>query len=719
MFWISADLSSLTRAGRIDGYPSYGNSTTSAMYEPGKILVFGGASNRSWTIDINGSNPVVNRSGNLSSSRVWGNGTLLPDGRVFANGGGKRGEDVNNGNLGSHDPAYSAEIWNPATGQWRTVSSAARARLYHSTALLLADGRVLTAGGGAPGPQTNVNAEIFTPDYLRLSNGNPTPRPSINSVSATEFDPGNTLSMRVSGDVSRVTLLRAGSVTHSFNMTQRFLELDFDQSGDQITTQLPSGRTTVPPGYWFVTVIDSEGVPSESRMVKVRAGGTTVNTPVGGGGGAPFRIAVDEPGDLASIRVGAGDTVASLQMVSRTEGATAKAGGTAATSTATLNQGEYITEVFGRNGTLIDQIGFRTNTGRTLGPYGGGGGQPFSLKAGSGKAIVGLAGKSGSLIDSLSIITAPTRGAVSPGTVVRSATVGGSGGADYRIEVGSPTDLGSVRVGSSSFLDSLQLFSRSEGASAKAGGGGALATGTLNQGEYITEVFGRNGSFIDQVGFRTNTGRTLGTYGGGGGQPFTLTAPAGQGVVGFTGKAGLYIDSIAILTKAVGAAPEPPDEPAPPESLVINRQAGTTVVPARIDAENYQRAGDTDAGNQGLASDFDGNVDIWPKLGGDGFIVGRTRSGEFISYRIRVPEAGEYRVALSHASGLPNGGTATVRIGGVKVGPTISLGNTSGWWNFTDTTIGTMDLQQQDYVLTIQWGRGQSNLEAISVARAN
>ena len=61
---------------------------------------------------------------------------------------------------------YQAEIWNPNTGQWTRGAEAVRARLYHSTALLLPDASVSMAGGGNPGPQFNDNAEIYYPPYL-------------------------------------------------------------------------------------------------------------------------------------------------------------------------------------------------------------------------------------------------------------------------------------------------------------------------------------------------------------------------------------------------------------------------------------------------------------------------------------------------------------------------------------------------------------------------
>ena len=57
---------------------------------------------------------------------------------------------------------YNAERWDPATGRWTTLAAQAVTRQYHSTALLLADGRVLSSGGGIC---------VFTPPYLFKKDG--------------------------------------------------------------------------------------------------------------------------------------------------------------------------------------------------------------------------------------------------------------------------------------------------------------------------------------------------------------------------------------------------------------------------------------------------------------------------------------------------------------------------------------------------------------------
>ena len=77
-----------------------------------------------------------------------------------------------------------AEQWNPATGQWRTLAAMQITRQYHSTALLLPDGRVLSSGGGICGTCDQVgylgkNAEVFSPPYLFQADGTLAPRPAI------------------------------------------------------------------------------------------------------------------------------------------------------------------------------------------------------------------------------------------------------------------------------------------------------------------------------------------------------------------------------------------------------------------------------------------------------------------------------------------------------------------------------------------------------------
>jgi hypothetical protein len=131
-------------------------------------------------VDISVSPPKVTRVGSLSCDRLWGNATLLADGEVLVSGGSGVDNQLTN-------VAYQVELYNPSTATWTLGASAATPRLYHSSTLLLPDGSVLTAGGGAPGPVNELNAEIYYPPYLYAKDGSGKPaiRPNIISAPTT------------------------------------------------------------------------------------------------------------------------------------------------------------------------------------------------------------------------------------------------------------------------------------------------------------------------------------------------------------------------------------------------------------------------------------------------------------------------------------------------------------------------------------------------------
>jgi hypothetical protein len=173
-------------AGPITGYVGgqgrdYGSAV---MYEPGKILLVGGGYSTATAevIDLNAGatwRPVQS----MSVARRQHNATILADGKVLVTGG-SNATGFNSAPTDSR--VLRAERWDPATETWDTLARMSHHRLYHSTALLLPDGRVLSVGSGQPaaaGLVDDYTAEIFSPPYLyRELDGTLATRPVITAA---------------------------------------------------------------------------------------------------------------------------------------------------------------------------------------------------------------------------------------------------------------------------------------------------------------------------------------------------------------------------------------------------------------------------------------------------------------------------------------------------------------------------------------------------------
>lgn len=259
------------------------------MYAPGKILRCGGGSNSyperptdiipaknaAATIDINGSTPIYKKMPSMPAQLHWASATVMADGNVVVTGGSLVPNSVDKGFN------TTALLWKADTGSW-TQGAQSRSdipRLYHSTALLLPDGTVLSGGGGAPGPRPNLDAEIFYPPYLFTTSGAFAPRPTITSINSGNINSG--IPSRISygqpfeigvqpgSTVNRVTLIKTGSVTHSCNFEQRFMELSFTALVSGVKAQAPASAFLAPPGNYLVFVFDSQGTPSVAAIVAV------------------------------------------------------------------------------------------------------------------------------------------------------------------------------------------------------------------------------------------------------------------------------------------------------------------------------------------------------------------------------------------------------------------------------------------------------------------
>jgi hypothetical protein len=241
------------------GTRDYGSAV---MYEPGKILYVGGGdppTNTAEIIDLNQPSPAWQYTHSMAVARRQMNATLLPTGDVLVTGG-TSGAGFNNP-VGA---VRTAELWHPATARWTTLANSSVFRLYHGTALLLPDGRVLYTGSGdASGAKDEHNYELYSPPYL--FNG---PRPTITDTLPAAVTYGDVLVVHTPDTaVAKVTLLRFSSVTHAFDQSARLVPLSFAPAVGGLSVTLPVSGAIAPPGPYMLFLVSAAGVPSVGRIL--------------------------------------------------------------------------------------------------------------------------------------------------------------------------------------------------------------------------------------------------------------------------------------------------------------------------------------------------------------------------------------------------------------------------------------------------------------------
>jgi hypothetical protein len=251
------------------GWRDYGSAV---MYDAGKILVVGGGSPTATaeTIDLLGAR-TWGLVASMSVPRRQINATLLADGTVLVTGG-TNSSGFNN--APSSSDVLAAERWDPANpGAWKQLARMSHHRLYHSTAILLPDARVLSLGSGEPaasGLTDDKTAEIFSPPYLFNPDGTAATRPVIASVPATVAF-GSVFTVRTTSfaSIAKVMAIRLSAVTHATNMNQRGNSLSFTVGTDGINVTAPLNAKLATPGHYLIFIVNTSGVPSVAKVITI------------------------------------------------------------------------------------------------------------------------------------------------------------------------------------------------------------------------------------------------------------------------------------------------------------------------------------------------------------------------------------------------------------------------------------------------------------------
>ena len=287
--------------------------TLANRYQP-RVMIFGGGNPATATteiIDLSAATPVWQFGPSMTQPRIQMNATILPNGKVLATGGSQNDEDALTASLNGdlHDPV--ANTFSPAGAN-------AFPRLYHSNALLLPDATVLLMGGNPQRGNYERRLEIYSPAYLFDGGATAAPRPTITGLSSEVVSYGSPFGVQTSdaANIASVVLVRPGTPTHAFDMEQRLVELAFTAGSGVLNVTAPPNGNIAPPGYYMLFVLNTSGVPSVARFVKVatslpnQAPVATITSPAG-------NVTVN-PGEAVSFSGSGTDSDGNINAVSWT-----------------------------------------------------------------------------------------------------------------------------------------------------------------------------------------------------------------------------------------------------------------------------------------------------------------------------------------------------------------------------------------------------------------
>jgi galactose oxidase len=277
MNWITTTGTGTIISAGNRGTDPYAINGNAVLYDVGLIMKTGGApayqdanaEANTFLININGGvgNVTVTPAAPMAYPRAFSNGVALPNGQVFIVGGQTYPVPFSDATA-----ILVPEIWDPLNQTFRQLNPMVTPRVYHSTALLLQDGRVYVGGGGQCGSgcsANHFNTEIFTPPYLLNANGTAATRPVISSAPATAAL-GNNIAVTTSGPVQSFVMMRLSSTTHTVNNDQRRIPLTpVSSSGNTYTLTIPSNSGIALQGYYWIFALNAQGVPSVGSTILI------------------------------------------------------------------------------------------------------------------------------------------------------------------------------------------------------------------------------------------------------------------------------------------------------------------------------------------------------------------------------------------------------------------------------------------------------------------
>lgn len=211
-------------------------------------------------------------------ARYLHNAVVLPTGAIFVVGGVRR--DPSECNEGS-TPVLASLLFE--NGKWYDMPDAGSVRDYHSTAVLLPDGRVFVGGGNG----RNFDYEIFLPKYrtdatlIAQKPTNPVFNPPpffdvrYDAYELSYIGTGTTITYRVdftalppAVTLDKVVLIAPASLTHHSDMSARSITLPIiARQNNSVSFAGPFDPKQAPRGVYMLFLVTNTGAVSDALWV--------------------------------------------------------------------------------------------------------------------------------------------------------------------------------------------------------------------------------------------------------------------------------------------------------------------------------------------------------------------------------------------------------------------------------------------------------------------
>jgi hypothetical protein len=236
--------------------------------ETGQLLVCGGSAgpmaNATTLVELLTPNPPNFTSFSFQTiascnfGRRHAPNAYLPDGKIIFFGG----TNFQNSSGGAY---LNAEIFDPVAKSWTVVNGMTVPKIYHSTGILLPDGRVWLAGSQYAKSDWELRSEFYIPSYYNAT------RPTI-SDEPTVGGYGGFINIPTpdAANIEKVSLIALSTFTHGFSSQMRFIWLQIrGKDSSSVTVSAPVNGRIAPPGYYMIHVLNSAGVPSKAKVIKI------------------------------------------------------------------------------------------------------------------------------------------------------------------------------------------------------------------------------------------------------------------------------------------------------------------------------------------------------------------------------------------------------------------------------------------------------------------